>query len=57
MPKNSQPLMPRANWQTKARGTNQDEYEIYIQCANDGNGNDITNPGQKLKTFDEWINS
>lgn len=31
-------------------------YEIYILCCNDGNGYDkIT--GEKLKTFDEWLDS
>lgn len=44
----------KADWQTKARGTNQNEYEIYIQCANDGKGNDICT-GEKLLTFKEWL--
>jgi len=43
-------------WQTRARGTNQDEYQIYLDCADDGDGNDITT-GEPLKTFDEWLNS
>lgn len=34
----------------------QDEYNIYVACADDGNGVDITT-GQPLKTFDEWLNS
>ncbi len=38
------------------RGTNNDEYQIYLECANDGNGIDITT-GKPLKTFMEWINS
>ena len=25
-------------WQTQARGTNSDEYEIYLVCADDGKG-------------------
>jgi hypothetical protein len=37
------------------RGTNKDEYEIYLSCANDGQGGDITRPGHSLKTFDEWL--
>lgn len=37
------------------RGTNKDEYEIYLSCANDGQGGDITRPGQKLKTYAEWL--
>ncbi len=31
-------------------------YEIYIYCCNDGNGYDKMT-GEKLKTFDEWIDS
>ena len=42
------------DWRTDARGTNQDEYEIYISCANDGDGFDI-NTGEPLKTYDEWL--
>lgn len=42
--------------QTKVRGTNADEYQIYVDCAGDGNGND-KDSGQPLKTFDEWLNS
>lgn len=26
------------NWQTKARGTNDQEYQIYLACADDGKG-------------------
>jgi hypothetical protein len=48
-------LVPRADWQTKARGTNADEYDIYRQCADDGKGGDITRPGEKLLTYDEWL--
>ena len=43
-------------WQTKARGTNSDEYEIYLTCADDGNGNDFTT-GQPLKSYEEWMDS
>ena len=46
----------KANWQTKARGSNNDEYQIYLDCANDGKGNDITT-GNPLKSFDEWMKS
>ena len=45
------------DWQTKARGTNDDEYQIYLACADDGNGGDITRNGAPLKTYDEWLNS
>lgn len=43
-------------WQTQDRGTNRAEYEIYLACADDGNGIDITT-GRPLKTFEEWLNS
>lgn len=46
----------RADWQTKARGSNRAEYEIYLSCANDGNGVDFTT-GKPLKTYEEWLNS
>ncbi len=32
------------------------EYQIYLDCADDGNGLDITT-GKPLKTYDEWLNS
>jgi len=44
-------------WQTKARGTNDSEYQIYLTFADDGNGGDITNGGAPLKTYDEWLAS
>ena len=40
---------------TKQRGTNEDEYQIFLDCADDGNGGDITNGGLPLPTFDEWL--
>jgi hypothetical protein len=43
-------------WQTQARGTNSDEYDIYLACADDGKGNDSTT-GQPLKSYEEWLNS
>lgn len=33
------------------------KYQIYLACANDGRGYDITRQGELLKTFDEWLNS
>lgn len=47
-------LTPNDEWQTQARGTNRDEYDIYLSCADDGNGNDKTT-GEQLKTFEEWL--
>lgn len=49
-------LQPNANWQTQARGTNDQEYQIYLACADNGKGIDFTT-GQPLKTYDEWLNS
>jgi hypothetical protein len=50
-------LLPNANWQTKARGTNEDEYDIYRTNANDGKGGDITRNHQPLLTYEEWLNA
>lgn len=50
-------IVPNADWQTKHRGTNDAEYQIYLSCANDGKGGDVTRGGQPLKTYDEWLNS
>ena len=36
-------------------GSLRDRYEIYLACADDGNGIDITT-GEPLLTFDEWLN-
>lgn len=46
-----------ADWQTKARGSNDDEYQIYLDCANDGNGGDITRNGEPLLTYEEWLSA
>lgn len=40
----------------KERGSNADEYEIYLSCANDGHGGDITRDGAPLLSLDEWLN-
>ena len=49
-------LQYNADWQTKARGSNDSEYQLYLELANNGEGLDITT-GKPLKTYDEWINS
>ena len=49
-------LQVRDDWQTQYRGENSAEYAIYLSCANDGKGCDITTGGP-LKTYDEWLNS
>ncbi len=50
-------LLPNANWQTRYRGTNDDEYQCYLAFADDGKGGDITRGGAPLKTYEEWLNS
>jgi hypothetical protein len=45
------------DWQTQARGTNDQEYQIYLACADDGKGGDITREGAPLKTYEEWMAS
>ncbi len=49
-------LEVKADWQTQARGSNDNEYQIYLACADDGNGREFMT-GKPLKTFDEWLNS
>ena len=46
----------RADWQTQTRGTNSNEYDIYVQCAGDGGGLDSTTR-KPLKTYEEWLNT
>lgn len=46
----------RSSWQTQARGTNDQEYQLYLDLADDGKGNDFTT-GKPLKTYEEWLNS
>jgi len=48
-------LEQKADWQTKGRGTNDQEYQIYLDCADNGKGIDITT-GQPMLTYDEWMN-
>ena len=50
-------LQTSDTWQTQARGTNSQEYQTYLHCADDGHGGDITNNGKPLKTFEEWMAS
>ncbi|WP_255495711.1 hypothetical protein [Sinimarinibacterium sp. NLF-5-8] len=39
------------------QGSLYDRYQIYLACADDGKGGDVTNNGKPLKTFDEWLAS
>jgi len=41
--------------QTKQRGTNDQEYQIYLTFADDGKGGDITRGGEPLLTYEEWL--
>ena len=43
--------------QTRLRNSNCIEYQIYLHCADNGKGGDITRGGAPLKTYDEWLNS
>ena len=43
------------NYQTQTRGTNDAEYQIYLACADDGKGGDITRNGAPLLTYEEWM--
>jgi len=47
-------LQYNQEWQTQARGTNAQEYQIYL-ATSDSRGNDIA--GNPVKTYDEWLNS
>lgn len=42
-------LIPSITWQTKCRGDNDSEYQIYKTAAID--------LGWQVKTYDEWLNS
>ena len=44
-----------ANFQTLVRGSSEQEYQIYLDCADDGKGGDVTRNGKPLLTFDEWL--
>ena len=46
---NNDKLLPSADWQTPVRGTNDQEYAIYVECA--------TALGWTVKTYDQWLNS
>lgn len=42
-------LIPNANWQTQQRGTNDQEYQIYVAAAE--------SLGWAVKTYEEWLKS
>lgn len=49
--------MQNVTGNTKYRGSDDNEYLIYLACSDDGKGGDITNNNKPLKTYDEWLNS
>ena len=44
-----------ADWQTKARGSNDQEYEIYLSAADPKTG--LWLDDKPVKTYAEWLNS
>ena len=42
-------LEAAADWQTRARGTNSSEYDIYVAC--------VSGSGEPVKSYEEWLNS
>lgn len=42
-------MFQKADWQCKSRGSNEDEYEIYVANAEA--------LGWKVKSFEEWLES
>ena len=50
-------LIKKFECQTQLRGAHWDEYQIYLSCADDGKGGDITRGGAPLRTFEEWLAS
>lgn len=43
-------------WQTRGRGSNDQEYQIYRSCVDDGKGNEFMT-GKPLKTYEQWLRS
>lgn len=46
---NESQLTPNAHWQTQQRGTNDQEYQIYVTAAKD--------LGWVVKTYEQWLKS
>ena len=55
--KDNDNLLINDNWQTRSKGSLENEYQIYLFLFDNGNGGDINNNGLPLKTYDEWIAS
>lgn len=43
------------DWQTQTRGTNSQEYVIYLSAVDKKTG--LWLDGKPVKTYDEWLNS
>jgi len=43
------------DWQTQARGTNSQEYQIYLSGVDKKTG--LWLDGTPVKTYEEWLNS
>jgi len=48
-------LTQKFECRTELRGTHWDEFQIFLSCADDGKGGDITRGGAPLPTFEEWL--
>lgn len=53
--KDDDKLVPNANWQTKQRGTNDQEYQIYLANADDGKEPTLLQVNRLNR--DEWLAS
>ncbi|HDS6412464.1 TPA: hypothetical protein QHZ98_005298 [Klebsiella oxytoca] len=49
-----QRLVASDTWQTRGRGSNDQEYQIYRSCADDGKGHEFMT-GKPLKTYEQWL--
>jgi len=49
VPDTADPLQPNDDWQTRYRGSNDDEYAIYVAAAE--------SLGWPVKSYDEWLQS
>lgn len=45
------------NKQQPSRRPREDDYNIYLECADDGKGGDVTRNGAPLLTYEEWMNA
>ena len=46
----------RDGFSTQVRGSNDQEYQIYLSFSDNGKGIDITT-GKPLKTYEQWLAS